>query len=662
MGAWTGNYSRTTYDKAKQYLRTLQFQGKPICDCDMVEGQQALYQLVTSLIEGGFGEKFFFEEAFKIVEATPPENNFEVTLGDGYVKGNWAYLHEASDFKSAGATVSEKNLHSISTALAALTLTDRAMHWVPNELVGRYLIPDITSPATSFLITANTATSITVGSGNMTVNAAVGDYYRVDCSTPSGGDRTDTVYLNLYQDEISGVEDPAILQPLGGGLETSRRMKNRTMLHVRQGADDYPSTYTDPDGNVHYIAKVATILRHDGVAAISLVDITDCRVIYAQGAAGSEVRSDPADPTSGYLEDKIEGTDGIDVTVVDHVLQVKPLAIPWQAPQIATDAGARKGRLAGWDASGVPSVIVPGTAGRVLTDNGADTPPTFQAIPGASALPWQSPEVATDAVNRKGRIAGWSGSGVPSVIVPGTAGRYLRDNGADTPPSFAAIPSFEPQTYPTPLFIGSVSGYLNTTVRCPYSEYADIDIPLISIAAYRSKLVLAPNLLQTSRAVAGTAAAPQSREGMCCCLGSCDPSGHAASVSLFIDGIQVYWTPGAWVAQIWGSTYAYIESGNNGFDVYSRGGTFNGHIPAPFSVLYPNFLHFMVYSTDTWLSVPYYTVSTFYGYSTVSIYGGLYVSGDTLRLVLRHAVSSLTFNSHASAMWRYETRTHGIAV
>ena len=91
------------------------------------------------------------------------------------------------------------------------------MNFTVNELVGRTLVPNITD-GTGFTIISNTATTITVtGGSDMTAVADVLDSYLVKSSTPSGSDRVDTVWLNVYLDEIDYDDDTNLLHPIAGG-------------------------------------------------------------------------------------------------------------------------------------------------------------------------------------------------------------------------------------------------------------------------------------------------------------------------------------------------------------------------------------------------------------------------------------------------------------
>ena len=302
MPAWDGNYSRdmTPASRRKQYARNLAQQGKEVADADTNDESALQYEKLRTFIEKLGGEAFFFEDAFKII-GDGASNDVGVGLGSGFIKGHEAYLAAQVRYKNLGANFEEKNLHSVSTALSATLLTDTAMKWTVNELVGRVLYPDITS-ATGFTVISNTATTITV-TGNMTTVAAAGDSYLIAMSTPVGAGRTDAVWLNLYLDEISSAEDPSLLHNLGSGIELDRRMKVRTILQVEQGAATY-ADYTDADGLSHYLVRVATITRYDGIATIFLVDVADSRTTTT--SAGGSLVVTGADMVGGTLDDKIQ--------------------------------------------------------------------------------------------------------------------------------------------------------------------------------------------------------------------------------------------------------------------------------------------------------------------------------------------------------------------
>jgi len=78
--------------------------------------------------------------------------------------------------------------------------------------------------------------------------------------------RTDTLYLDVYEEEIDGVADPFIIDPIEGA-ETTRRMKIVTAFGIAVGAP-MPAP---PAGHSHF--EIARITRAGGDASIDTADI-----------------------------------------------------------------------------------------------------------------------------------------------------------------------------------------------------------------------------------------------------------------------------------------------------------------------------------------------------------------------------------------------------
>lgn len=87
-------------------------------------------------------------------------------------------------------------------------------------------------------------------------------------TTPSGSDRTDYLYLDVYEDEIDSTEDPNLINP-ARGEETTRDLRLVWTFEKSEG-----STPGSPPTGHRYIS-IARIERSDGVAVIDTGDITN---------------------------------------------------------------------------------------------------------------------------------------------------------------------------------------------------------------------------------------------------------------------------------------------------------------------------------------------------------------------------------------------------
>jgi len=272
----TANISQDLYDRDNNYVETIVQQGVPWVDADENDGTNMLRALLQDFMDNviiGSAVDIFISNAYKIEEATSNVNNLKVRAEIGYVRGLPFVQTVDTDHKTAGANLREKNQHAISTSISTLVLGDSSANWVVNELVGRELQPDITD-ATTFTITANTATTITIGVGDLTTVADVFDTYAIQLSTP-GGVRTDGVFLNVWEDEVGKAQDPALEHAIGPGVEAQRRIKVRAVIEVQEGAEAY-TDYVDSDGLQHFRIQIARLDR-TATSAVTAAMITDLR-------------------------------------------------------------------------------------------------------------------------------------------------------------------------------------------------------------------------------------------------------------------------------------------------------------------------------------------------------------------------------------------------
>jgi hypothetical protein len=309
MGAYQGNYltpgdPEALFDEELRYLFLLNQAAVPVVDEDRNDGMFALAAQLRRIVENSIGDGSP-NDGFKIEESGSPSNNFLVKGGLGtadsagrlFENGMPAVLYADVEYTDDPVDPRMKRIMPRSTALAATLLTDSAAAWVPNALIGRELTPDIDTPATTFTVTANTATTITVV-GDMTIAASVGDHYRLELTTPSGGARVDEVYLDLFFDEVTDVEDPNLVHgALAPPQSAAWRLVLRQYVRVVEGGVT-PADYVDADGRQHYTVKLATLNRLDTVADVLAAQIVDERsAISPAGVLLREIDGAPSLPT-----------------------------------------------------------------------------------------------------------------------------------------------------------------------------------------------------------------------------------------------------------------------------------------------------------------------------------------------------------------------------
>ncbi len=109
------------------------------------------------------------------------------------------------------------------------------------------------------------------------------------------------------------------------------------------------------------------------------------------------------------------------------------------------------GVLIGAGVTGV-SVTAAGTAGQVLTSNGAAADPTWQAVPGGGTVPTGG--TGLSSVSAHALLVG-AGTSALTVLAPGSAGYVLTAHGAGADPTWAAAPARAPAVYASDYVTGN---------------------------------------------------------------------------------------------------------------------------------------------------------------------------------------------------------------
>lgn len=303
MGSKTANVSRNMYDERLRYYVSVLQQAVSVVDADYNDQMSSFYSLirrVQQLLGDGVASS---SNDWKVVGSSLV-NDFTLTGGNSsaegaariWVSGHLALLDRNVTYKGIpGSGIvgeAQRSIHSkitsISHAAGQTIITDTSANYATNELQGRNVVANI-SDGTSYPVVSNTATAIIV-TGDATGVAAVGDRYRVELSTPSGGSRTDYVYLNCYLDEVDSTEDSTLLHSFSTPAEAMRRYRLEQNIFVREGDATVFANYTDSDGNPHFVLKLGQYTRADGVGAIDAGDVTDSRpTVSVGGGSGSTV-------------------------------------------------------------------------------------------------------------------------------------------------------------------------------------------------------------------------------------------------------------------------------------------------------------------------------------------------------------------------------------
>lgn len=341
MGNFGGDYTvdgGLVFDENRQMVTMLQQQKSPIVDVLLNTAFHAVYTQLRRLIQSTFKNGTPFG-AFTI-EAMDVPYDFKLVAGTGsytasglsdavdtvtstnvptgparfYVGGHVAILPADRDWKSA-SVVGSPEIHSTITSMSADTIEDTSAFFgvLGASLVGKYVavnIDDTSSAANTpklLAITSYTATTLTLdltqywyyntGSGlyvsvpltavTLSDITAVGNYYRIEPSNP-GGARADSIYLDVYLDEMDSTDDPIVQRAIGGVPVHSANfgyVKQRlewledynggtSTVAGKAAANNIYEIRTDSDGNVHHRVLLAVIAKESGNGQINTADIT----------------------------------------------------------------------------------------------------------------------------------------------------------------------------------------------------------------------------------------------------------------------------------------------------------------------------------------------------------------------------------------------------
>ena len=212
-----GNFSRDTFDKLKHYVGVRLQQGVPIVDADWNELEDIRRFELRAFLKWFVGNGVPFEnDGFRILPLTAA-NDFQIKGGDGTPNGAGRCLVEGWD------VINEADRNYSGQAL--YDNPDLAAAWEVDVL------PPLTTPT---------------------------------------ADRTDTVYLDVWEREVDSAEDSDLVNP-AIGVETCVRRKREWVVRVVEGSSSLPAA---PAG--HAYLELAQLSRRSGAGAIQNTDIVIC--------------------------------------------------------------------------------------------------------------------------------------------------------------------------------------------------------------------------------------------------------------------------------------------------------------------------------------------------------------------------------------------------
>jgi hypothetical protein len=299
VGAYVGNYTRgdnpmAMFLESNGYLDMLAQAGVGAIDSDFNDMAFSRITQVRRVIQTSIGDASP-NNGFKIAQSTiATTNNFKITGGGGtadtagriFASGFPALLLSDVDFTGTYAAEMLK-IAPMVTGVVPLVLTDAAANWNVNEHVGKTLVPNVTTPGTTFTVASNTATTITVTTGDLTTATAEYSFYQILPTTP-GGARTDVVYLDVFLAEQNSTEDPNFVNPdLVPPQAGPFRLVLRQFVRIRENTSSCPAAFVDSNGIQHYTLLLATLTRTTS-SSITSGMIADNRVLVSKALPAVE--------------------------------------------------------------------------------------------------------------------------------------------------------------------------------------------------------------------------------------------------------------------------------------------------------------------------------------------------------------------------------------
>jgi hypothetical protein len=214
-----GNFSRNTFNKLRHYVGVRLQQGVPLVDADWNEMEDIRKYELQAFLKWFVGKGVpKGNDGFRILPVAGSDNDFTIKGGDGTAEGAGRCLVDGWD------VMNESNLRYTEQSLYNNAALAETWGVAPLEML----------------------------------------------ETP-GAERTDTVYLDIWEREVDSEEDNNLVNPLIG-IETCVRTKREWVVRVAEGATAPPDP---PTGHVFY--PLASLIRPDE-AAILEEHITDLRL------------------------------------------------------------------------------------------------------------------------------------------------------------------------------------------------------------------------------------------------------------------------------------------------------------------------------------------------------------------------------------------------
>lgn len=235
-----GNFSRDTFDPTKNYVGVRLQQGVPLVDADWNElndiRRHELYDGMNLALPDGMSPGSAVLSVFP--DPKNSENGIGSWPGSGLIHGRPLHVNANDTFYFLGFPIPYFSYNTQPWRDPARATQD-----------GVDVIPDLTTPA---------------------------------------ADRTDIVFIDVWEREVDSDEDSNLINP-AIGIETSIRTKREAALRVEEGTDTLPSA---PQG--HYFMPLALLNRVAGDPKIQSEQVVDIRPFLHATQGVREVSFMPA--------------------------------------------------------------------------------------------------------------------------------------------------------------------------------------------------------------------------------------------------------------------------------------------------------------------------------------------------------------------------------
>jgi hypothetical protein len=272
-----GNFSRSTFDRLKHYVGVRQQMGVPLVDADWNEMEDIRKHELQTFLRLFIGSGIPKDNnGFRIAPVEGVANDFVITGGNGQLPG-----------------------YCIVDGMDVLNEND--LHYSDQVLFENESLPALITPAV---------------------------------------DRTDTVYLDIWEREVDSDDDSELINPLIEE-ETCVRIKREWRVRVAEGVSTAP--VNSNDGHVYY--TLALLHRPEGLAEIMAEHIEDRRQTGLAVGSWIDVRQITRDAFGDSYRHDQDGEPNLKVSLRSAFNDLLQGLVPMSSPMQVTIDPSMEGKL-----------------------------------------------------------------------------------------------------------------------------------------------------------------------------------------------------------------------------------------------------------------------------------------------------------------------------